>query len=325
MKKQILINLVILLCLVTGLKASTPVKLCYNITRDTDKLNSPKVAVFAPGEIPTTAPNNAAPAFTPDGKTVLLGQSPGSGNISIMESHRDGNKWSAPVLPSFSGKYRDLEPVFSPDGKYLVFASNRPATPGGAELDGNYNGKKFTGAGGNLWKVKYTKKGWGIPEILPTVINADSSVFSPAIAGDGSLYFMRSDSGKAFHIYRTQMRNGKFEQPVPASFTIAKYGDFDPAVSPDESFIIFCSPRPPAPPHTADLFIVFKTDKGWTDPIDLRSVLSDEVYGVEARLSPDGKILYFSNSRNASGVKDPNGSYIWKVDISGILKEHGID
>lgn len=324
MKKQILINVFVSLCLVSGLKASALVNLSYIIRQDTDKLNRPKVIAFAPGEIPATAPNSAAPAFTPDGKTVLFGESPGSGNISIMGSHLDGNKWSAPESPSFSGKYRDLEPVFSPDGKYLVFASNRPTTAGGAELDGNYNRKKFTGAGGNLWKVKYTKKGWGNPEVLSPVINSDSSVFSPAITGDGSLYFMRSDSGKAFHIYRAQMRNGNFEQPVSASFTISKYGDFDPAVSPDESFIIFCSPRPPAPPHTADLFIVFKTGKGWTDPIDLRKVLSDEVYGVEARLSPDGKILYFSNSRNASGVKDPNGSYIWKVDISGVLKEHGI-
>ena len=319
MKDHIFINLALLFCFAGTLKSTA------TQAQTADSLLNPQVALFAPGEIPTTALRSAAPAFSADGKTVLLGLSPGNDGISVMQSHLESGKWTVPELPVFSGKYHDLEPVFSPDGKYLIFASNRPATAGGAVIDGNYDGRKITGGGGNLWKIKYSKKEWGIPEILPALINANNSVFSPAIAGDGSLYFMRADSGTKFHIYRAQMRHGKFEKPVPASFTNYKYGDFDPAVAPDESFLVFSSPRPPALPHTADLFIVFRGPKGWGDPIDLRLVLSEIVYGVEARLSPDHKTLYFSNSRDASGARNQNASYIWKVDISGILKAHGLD
>jgi hypothetical protein len=286
--------------------------------------NDPAVKLFAPGIVPTIALGSAAPAFTLNGKIVLIGQSASPGEISIMESHLVDKKWSTLESPSFSGKYRDLEPVFAPNGKYLVFASNRPANDGGALLERRSGVKILPGKGGNLWKVKYTKKGWSEPEALPAIINSNSAVFSPALTADGSLYFMRSDSGKAFHIYRSQMRNGQFETPVPASFTYSKYTDFDPAVSPDESFVIFSSGGRPPALHTTDLFIVFRTGKRWSEPIDLRAVLSENVNGVEPRLSPDCKTLYFTNSRNAAGADDPNGSYTWMVDISGVLKAHGV-
>ena len=280
------------------------------------------VTLFVPGTIPTTATTSMAPAFTPDGGSVYLGQiSSNPKSVSIMSSQKIGRDWSAPKLAPFSGRYRDLEPAFAPSGKYLIFASNRPASPGKAELDGHYNGEIFPRDGGNLWKVKRTKQGWSKPEILSPLINSNSSVFTPSIASDGSLYFMRADNGASFHIYRSQMQNGKFETPILISFGDATIPNFDPMVAPDESYIIFSSRRPPLP-NTTDLFIAFRTVTGWGDPIDLRSALSDNVHGIEARLSPDGKTLYFSNSRSLSGVDRPGEQFIWQVDLSNLLQAH---
>jgi Tol biopolymer transport system component len=280
--------------------------------------------IFSPGVVPTNAPSSAAPAFTPDGNTVYFGESPGGSDISIVVSHLIRGGWSVPQTAPFSGKYRDLEPTFIPSGKYLIFASSRPVTPKGAALDGHYDGQVHPGSGGNLWKVERTAKGWKNPEHLPLTINSNSSVFSPAVATDGSLYFMRADNGGSFHIYRSQIKHGKFQPPALASFSETDHGDYDPAVAPDESYVIFCSGRPPAPPHTTDLFIVFRTPQGWSEPIDLRSAISQNVYGIEARLSPDGKTLYFSNSRNALGEIVKGGRYIWKVDLTSLLKAHSI-
>lgn len=279
--------------------------------------------IFVPGIVPSSAPSSAAPAFTPDGNTVYFAQSSGGTNSSIVFSQRNGDQWAAPKTAVFSGQYRDLEPVFAPNGKYLIFASSRPTSPNGAALDGHYNGQVFPGSGGNLWRVRLTKKRWQKPEPLPAAINSNSSVFSPAITADGSLYFMRAENGGDFHIYRAQMKHGEFKTPVMASFSEPAYGDYDPAIAPDESYLIFSSGRPPAP-HTTDLFIVFRAAQGWSEPLDLRSALSQDVYGIEARLSPDGKTLYFSNSRNALGEIVKGGRYIWKIDLTGLLKTQGI-
>ena len=211
---------------------------------------------FVPGQISSTAESNAAPAFSPDGKTVYFGRADASENISIVVSRKQSGKWSDPAAAPFSGQYRDLEPAFAPDGRYLIFASNRPATTGGPLLEGRYNGQILPGKGGNLWKVQATKDGWSAPERLPESINANGSVFSPAIAGDGSLYFMRAEDGVRFHLFRAQKAKDGYQTPQPVSFTDPNYGDYDPVVAPDESFVIFSSGRPPAP-HRTDLFAAF--------------------------------------------------------------------
>ena len=150
-------------------------------------------------------------------------------------------------------------------------------------------------------------------------------MFSPAVIANGTLFFMRIDTGKRFHIHRSEFKNGQYQAPVLESFCLDKYGDFDPVVAPDGSFLIFSSPRPPALPHTSDIFIVFRTPSGtWGEPVDLRQAISDKVFGTEARLSPDNKTLYFSNQRNAAGVNVDNEQYIWQVDISKLLKAHGL-
>jgi hypothetical protein len=290
---------------------------------DTGKTKT-DATLFAPGEIPGGAKGYAAPAFAPDGKSVYFGQS-GDKPINIVVSYKKYGKWTAPVPAPFSGDFPNLEPAFAPNGKYLVFASSRPVTEGGKNIDGSWSKQTYPGKGGNLWKVELTKKGWGEPKRLPDVINQNTSIFSPAVTADGSVYFMKPDTSGRFHTYRSQYRNSKYEEPTPSSFSLPGYGDVDPAVAPDESFLVFSSGRPPAVAHTADLFIVFRTPNGWGEPIDLRLALSsDKVFGVEARLSPDLKTLYFCNQRNAAGVTVPTEQYIWQVDISKVLKEHGI-
>lgn len=294
----------------------------FAIPTDTNKYRA-EVKTFIPGEIPGVANRAAAPAFSPDGKSVYFGTSPQK-DITIMVSEFKNGKWTEPAIAPFSGDFHNLEPAFAPNGKYIIFASNRPVTAGGQIIDGNWGKKNYPGNGGNLWKVDLTKKGWGEPQRLPDIINQNTSIFSPAITADGSVYFMLPDTSGRFHIRRSQYKNGKYEEPVRPLFSVDAYGDVDPAVAPDESFLIFSSGRPPALPRTADLFIVFRTPKGWSEPLDLRTLISDKVFGVEARLSPDLKTLYFSNQRNAAGVTVNTDQYIWQVDISKILKAHGL-
>jgi Tol biopolymer transport system component len=202
--------------------------------------------VFAPGVISGGA-HDSAPAFTPDGQTVYFSRSNGDLSL-IFESHMKEGKWSPPVLAPFSGRWDDMEPSMSPNGKFLIFVSSRPTHSGGSPIDGHFNKSTQLGGGGNLWRVDKTPKGWSTPVRLPDLINKTTSTFAPSVVGDGSLYFMESDEETGrFRIYRAQWKSGNFEAPVPAGFSDGEWSDVDPAVAADDSYAVFASSRPHTP------------------------------------------------------------------------------
>jgi hypothetical protein len=84
-----------------------------------------RAAELQPREFAVDKLPAVAPAFSPDGKTVFFGRSVGKA-IFIFVSQRSGDTWGPAKPAPFSGTYRDLEPTFDPNGKYLIFASNRP-------------------------------------------------------------------------------------------------------------------------------------------------------------------------------------------------------
>src|SRR5512139_85651 len=129
---------------------------------------------------------DASPTFTPDGNTAVFSRGTGLARRLCITHRRDG-RWSTPKRAPFSGPWMDLEPAMAPDGSYLVFVSNRPATAGGKALDGYFGGKPRPGRGGNLWRVERLADGWGTPVRLPELVNASSATYAPAVAADGSL------------------------------------------------------------------------------------------------------------------------------------------
>jgi Tol biopolymer transport system component len=251
--------------------------------------------VFAPGVISGPA-DEASPAFTPDGRTVFFTRS-NPNQAAILVSQLRNGSWSTPAIASFSGEWRDIEPTMAPDGSYLIYASNRPATGNGKALDGFWNGSAQPGKGGNLWRVNRTRTGWGEPQRLPDIVNGHVATYSPSIAADGSLYFMQpTGASTKFHLFRARYRNGSYETPVQLSFsTDDAYGDYDPAVAADESFIVFSSGRPPA--KTTSLFVAFRNQDGsWSSPEYMGDSVNAVAPIIEARLSPDNRTLYFSST-----------------------------
>lgn len=291
--------------------------------------------VFAPGVI-SLASHEAAPAFTPDGRTVFF-QRGNPSESTILVSHREHGHWSKPVVAPFSGKWNDMEPAMSPDGSYLVFVSSRPITPGGQQIDGFFNGKRQEGSGGNIWRVDRDGDGWGKPHRLPAVINSGTTIFAPAIARDGSLYFMHPDKATGhFRLFRAQWQDGHYLPPIPLPFSTGATTDVDPAVDPDERFLIFGSGRKPA--ADIDLFIVFHHKNGWGKPIHMGTIVNSPGSDAESRLSPDGKTLYFSSERlvpshfprtreqaerdNQMASVWNNGQYnIWRVSLAPWLHD----
>lgn len=254
--------------------------------------NSPKL--FAPGVISGPA-DELSPAFTPDGKTVFFTRGNGSSSTILYSTFNHG-KWSTPVVAPFSGVWNDLEAAMSPDGNFLVFASNRPANGTGSPIDGTFNGKLFPGKGGNLWRVDRTAKGWSEPRRLADSINANGAVFSPAITTDGSLYFMKPDQQSGiFRLFRSQFQSGQYQAPAAVQLGEAAEEEVDPAIAPDESFIVY-SANVKTSGQPKRLKIAFRQGNSWGKPIDLGDEVNEQGSNIEARLGADHRSLYFSTN-----------------------------
>jgi Tol biopolymer transport system component len=241
-------------------------------------------------QLPWQAEHDASLAFTPNRKTVFFARGRGEAR-RILVADRRGDTWSMARPAPFSGAWMDMEPAMAPDGSYLVFASNRPAIPGGAALDGYYDDQPQPRRGGNLWRINRRGNGWSAPVRLPDVVNSSRSVYAPAVATDGSVYFMQADPKTShFRLYVSHLAGGQLQRATPLSFSDGVTDDYDPAVAPDQSFIVFTSDRPPSSSTSSDIFIAFATPGGWSKPVDLG------VAGTESRLDPDLATLYFSGA-----------------------------
>lgn len=308
---------------------------CIGATASAASPKSP--SLFAPGVISGPA-NDLSPAFTPDGRTVFFTRSNASYSF-VLVSHRNGDTWSNPGIAPFSGRWKDLEPTMSPDGSFLIFVSNRPSAEGKGPLDGVFNGKTYPGGGGNLWRVDRHGDRWSEPVCLPASINSSSAVFSPSIAGDGSLYFMQADqSSGTFHLFRSSYQTGTYQAPLKMALGDATTEEVDPAVAPDESFIVYSS-RHPQQHDKNRLHIAFRQPAGWGNPIDLGDIVNEQGSNIEARLGPDRRTLYFSTNTvpPASSAPTPaealkvlqemqvwanDNENIWYVSLAAWLDEH---
>jgi hypothetical protein len=292
--------------------------------------------VFAPGVISGPA-NDAAATFTPDGKTVYFFRSNGE-DYDIMSSHFVNGGWSQPTIAPFSGHWRDLEPAMAPDGSYLIFASSRPLKAGDKALDGHWGGQAFPGRGGHLWRVNRRGKSWSEPSLLPDTVNRFDSTFSPAIAADGTLYFMAATGpGGHFQLYSSRLEGGRYQTPELLPFSAGQYGGVDPAVAPDQSFIVFASNRPPTPEHESYAFVAFRNGGRWGAPIALPPAVNSLGHIIELRLGPDAHTLYLTSDHvvppevpktaqsSETGLKQMQSwndgqDNIWVVDLASWLK-----
>jgi hypothetical protein len=246
-------------------------------------------------------------AFTPDGNTVFFDRSEGP-HKTIMVSHRVNGSWSSPQVASFSGQWFDQDPLVAPDGSYLLFDSDRPITPGGKPLVQNYFGGGKSAPGANIWKVERKGDAWGAPVWLGAVVNNDVFIDFTSIAADGTLYFIRWDANdKIMRMWRSAYRDGHYLAPVSAGVGDQAVSIHDPAIAPDQSFIVFDYGKVKG--GLGRLSIAFREGDHWGKPIDLGDAINKDIpWG--AHLAPDGRTVYYTGQ-----------SGIWQLSLSPWLQQ----
>lgn len=212
----------------------------------------------------------------------------------IMEAHRNADgRWQAPKVAAFSGQYRDIDPAMSPDGTYLVFASNRPLQAGGARR-----------ADLDLWRVdRLPGGGWGTPRHLGDRINSPAAETNTSIAADGSLYFAVSGRAGVLgqrDLMRARREGAGYAEPelLPAPINSAA-DESNHWIAPDQSYLLFLSNRAGGIGEN-DLYITFRDGDRWGVPRNLGVPLNRP--GASGVFTPfvsaDGRTLYFAERRS---------------------------
>lgn len=264
-----------------------------------------------------------SPAFTPDGNTVYFMRGTDQG-ASVMSSHRVHGQWSTPVVASFSGHWRDGDPSMAPDGSFLVFASNRPATGDGQPIDAVRNGKVFKGQGMNLWRVERKGDGWSEPVRLPDLVNTCNSTFAPSIAQDGSVYYIGCAPDGVLRPLRAAYENGSYKAPYVVAVGDKQAQIRDVAIAPDRSYMVFSIKVDPKQPYR--LAIAFHTAQNWSTPEDLGDAVNGGTHSMGSQLGCDHRTLYYSSDRSLP-AQDAKGSdtddHIWRISLTPWLEAHG--
>ena len=209
---------------------------------------------------------------------------------TILRMRKTNGKWGKPRVAPFSGKYRDLEAFFAPDGKSIYFSSDRP-------VRGTMPKKDF-----DIWRINRLPNGkWGAPMHLDTMVNTDKDEFYPNVAKSGNLYFtVEAAYGKGKEdIVMCSPVKGGYSKPVSLSEAVNSPNyEFNPFIDPDEQFIMFTSFGRKDDLGGGDLYISHKDKDGnWLPAKHLPAPINSAGIDYCPYVTRDKKYLIFTSSR----------------------------
>lgn len=226
--------------------------------------------------------------ISPDSKIALWVSSKGKRDtLKIMESRKVNGAWTQPKVASFSaarGEWKDIDPVFSPDGKKVLFQSNR-STHRSAER------KDF-----DIWMVELVGEGWGKEYPLKGDINTEASESYASITKDGTIYFMKdnTDGIGQSDIYYSVLKGGKYEEAKNIGFPInTSERESNPFISANGDYIIYFS-TDKSGYGEVDLYISVKKGNHWTTPKNLGQPINSTAAEFCPFFHEREKKLYFS-------------------------------
>jgi len=235
----------------------------------------------------STAQDEFGGSLSPDGKTLYFDRSvPPHYLYTMWESHLVGNQWSAPEMLPFSGQYRDSDPVLSPDGKKLLFVSDRPVNG----VDRHHY---------EIWMCQRQGDKWSEPKNLGPIVNVHSQFFA-SMASNGNLYFSATiaDNDSEIDIFVSKCVNEKYTTAVNLGPAINGKGivNIEAFVSPDEKFLLIGAFNRPDSVGSSDIYVSYNQNGKWSAPLPV-SAVNTPAREYSPRLTPDGKRLIFTSER----------------------------
>jgi Tol biopolymer transport system component len=220
------------------------------------------------------------PNWSPHGFRIAYWETSSSGKRVIWTIRKDGGK----AVQVTKGESVDWNPVWSPDGRYLYFASDRNGTT-------------------NLWRVSIDERSGapqGQPE--PVTTSAQASMFSLSRNGRRIVYAV-DETRRILEKVDFDPTSGAVTRPAVAiTYTSARIPGLD--VSRDGRWLVYYTLAP-----KEDLFVIRP------DGSDPRRLTDDEFRDREPRWSPDGTRIAFQSNRSHSNLSEKYE--IWTIHADG--------
>jgi serine/threonine protein kinase/Tol biopolymer transport system component len=219
----------------------------------------------------------AQPSWSPGGQRIVYWSwsAQTRGDIATIPAA------GGPAVKVTSDDAVDWNPVWSPDGRFIYFSSNR-------------------GGSMNFWRIavdEKTGKPLAVPESVPTPSNY---AFNISFSRDGkSMIYVRYESVANLQSITFDAADGKVTGE-PVWLTRGYTGVSTPQLSPDGQRYVFRWPRW----MQEDIAIVNKDGSNW------RALTEDKYQDRRPRWFPDSKRILFTSDRSGS-------SQIWAINADG--------
>lgn len=222
-------------------------------------------------------------------EAYFTAQSP-LGDLSVIMRMNKNETWERPMIASFSGKYKDLEPALSPDELKLFFVSDRPVHADSSSR------KDF-----DIWYVTRESKDskWSSPKPLNSV-NTEHGEFYPSLAENGNLYFTsdRPGSKGKDDIFYCKWESNSYGPAIRLGDSINTEGyEYNAFIAPDESYIIFGAYNRADGHGSGDLYVSWKYKGEWTKARNLTDAINSPYMDYCPFVDKQG-VLYLTSKRS---------------------------
>ncbi len=206
---------------------------------------------------------------------------------AILYSKKKNGVWTKPEIASFSGRFNDLEPAYSPDGKKLFFTSSRPLS------DTAKTAKDY-----DIWYLEKKEGKWVGPYNAGNAVNTAKDEYYPSLAANGTLYFTRDNGETKDDLFISVFENNAFQSPVVLPKEINSPGyDFNAFVDPAERYLLFSSYKRKDDLGGGDLYISMRKNGKWQEAIHLDSTINSSTLDYSPFVSFDGNYFFFTSKK----------------------------
>jgi len=259
-------------------------------------------AIFGAGTISLPDSHDDYLTLSPDGLTAVFTRlEAGYRGGTLYLADRAGDQWTNVRVAPFSGAYEDSRPSFSPDGRRVFFASNRPH-------DDREDGRRDL----DIWYAERTDDGWEEAERLTDRVNSPAHETHPSVTLNNTLYFVRRRDDS--DIWLSPFRDGDWRTPIMAPGDVnSPRPDSHVFVDPQERFLLFARIDQTSSGDHDDIYISVRGSGGWTTPVNVGAPVNTPHYDYSAKVF--GDTLYFT--RNGQWTDGPPAD-IYMVAVSAV-------